>query len=271
MAASREYEVEGIVIRHAVVGERDRIVTLLTAEEGKISLVARGALRPGSTLGPRVDILSHSRFHCVRRRSLDLVTEAATLDSFAGLKSDLWRLSCALYLAELTDASTAEGLPSPSLFNLLLGALRRMEEAECDDRLLRVFELQSLEALGFCPLLGRCVDCGAQLRPVENGLSPSLGGALCPECSSRHPDTRPLSVDALKVMRFWLAHSFETSCRVKVDAGLASELEGHTFSFSRWLLQREVKSREWLLRLRSESSLTTSSEATTIARRVESA
>ncbi len=270
MAGSREYEVEGIVVRHAVVGERDRIVTLFTAEEGKLALVARGALRPGSTLGPRVDMLSHGRFHCVRRRSLDLIAEAVTLDSFGRLKSDLWRLSCALYLAELTDVSTAEGSPNRTLFDLLLAAMSRMDAGECDDRLLRVFELQLLETLGFCPSLRRCVNCGAELRPVENGLSATLGGVLCPDCTPRCPDARPLSVDALKVMRFWLSHSLDAACRVKVDAALASELEGHAFSFSRWLLQKELKSREWLSRLRSETSLTTPGGASTIARRVES-
>ncbi len=270
MAGSREYDVEGIVIRHAVVGERDRIVTLFTATEGKLALIARGALRPGSTLGPRVDMLSHSRFHCVRRRSLDLISEAATLNSFAGLKSDLRRMSFALYLAELTDVSTAEGSPNATLFDLLLSSMQRIETGECDDRLLRVFELQLLDCLGFCPSLRRCVNCGKELRPVENGLSAALGGAVCPECASCSPDVSSLSVDALKVMRFWLSHPLDASCRVRIGDELAGELEGHTFSFCRHILQGELKSKEWLLRLRSEASLTSPSGASTIARRVES-
>jgi DNA repair protein RecO (recombination protein O) len=270
MTGSREYDVEGIVIRHAVVGERDRIVTLFTATEGKLALVARGALRPGSTLGPRVDMLSHGRFHCVHRRSLDLISEAASLDSFSSLKSDLLRMSFALYLAELTDASTAEGLPNETLFSLLLTSMRRIEAGECDARLLRVFELQLLDCLGFCPSLRRCVSCGTELRPVDNGLSAALGGAVCPECASSSPDVSILSVDALKVMRFWLSHSLDTSCRVKIGDDLANELEGHTLGFCRHILQRELKSREWLLRLRSETSLTSPSGDSTIARRVES-
>jgi len=270
MTGSREYEVEGIVIRHAVVGERDRIITLFTATEGKLALIARGALRPGSTLGPRVDMLCYGRFHCVHRRSLDLVSEAATLDSFPSLKSDLRRMSFGLYLAELIDASTADGSPNQTLFNLLLTAVRRIDTGEYDERLLRVFELQMLDCLGFCPSLRRCVSCGRELRPVENGLSAALGGAVCPDCASSSPDVCPLSVDALKVMRFWLSHPLDTSCRVRVGDDLAGELERHALSFCRQVLQRDLKSREWLLRLRNESSLTSCGAASTIARRVES-
>ena len=41
-------EVTGMVIKSMPVGERDRRITLLTAEQGKLSFFARGAAKPGS-------------------------------------------------------------------------------------------------------------------------------------------------------------------------------------------------------------------------------
>ncbi|MBN1857545.1 MAG: DNA repair protein RecO [Dehalococcoidia bacterium] len=257
-------------MRHAVVGERDRIVTLFSRDGGKFSAVAKGARRPGSTLGPCVDMLTYGRFHCVRRRGLDLITQATPLDSFTTMKADLWQMSCGLYICELIDCSNAEGVPNSPLFEFLISVLKNIDSAGCDDLVLRVFELRLLDYLGFCPSLNKCVTCGSVLQPVENALSASLGGALCPECANRCPDAKPLSVDALKVMRFWLGCTLDSARRVKLDQLLAYELEEHVLRFIQGVVQRDIKSREWLVRLKSEALLTRTAELSTIPRRIES-
>jgi DNA repair protein RecO (recombination protein O) len=270
MGSSRDYKAEGIVIRHSVIGERDKIVTLFSRDEGKFSAVARGSRRPGSSLGPCVEMLTYGRFQCVRRRALDIITQATSLDLFANLKADLWRMSCALYACELIDSSTVEGAPNHPLFDLLLEALTEIDRVGCDDTVLRFFELRLLEHIGFCPSLRRCVSCGSSLRPVENSLSATLGGALCPECAKSCPDAKALSVDAVKVLRFWLGCGLDTARRVKMGTTLAGEIEAHIYRFVDCVLQRDIKSRSWLARLKSESLLTSTTEVSTIPRRFES-
>lgn len=266
MAGPRDYQVEGLVIRDAVVGERDRVIVLYTREEGKLTFVAKGARRPGSSLGPNVQVLTRGRFQCVRRRSLDLITQAATVDSYSRLKADLWSMSCGLYLAELVDVSTVEGAANRKLYDLLAGTLSTINAGGGNDMLLRFFELRLLECLGFCPSLQRCVSCGGPLQPVVNSLSAREGGATCPLCANSCNDAAPLSVDALKVLRFCLANTMETSCRARLSADLSTELEEHLYRFLSTILQQELKSRSWLLRLRTESLLTGSREEPTIAR-----
>ena len=257
MSAPRDYQIEGIVVRHAAIGERDKIVTLLTPDRGKVSAVAKSARRPGSSLGPCLETLSHGRYHCVTRRSTDLIVQAESLTSFPSLMSDLWRTSCGLYIAELIDASTVEGAPGRALFGLMLSVLKEIDLVGCDDTVLRYFELRLLESLGFCPSLKRCVRCGKAPQPVDNGLSSSLGGVVCCECLSECPDARLLSVDALKVLRFWLGCDLATARRVKVSDALAIELDEQLHRFVMHVLQRELKSRSWLARLRMEMLLTT--------------
>ena len=269
MGSSRDYQAEGVVIRHGVIGERDKIVTLFTRDEGKFSAVARGARRPGSSLGPSVEMLTYGRFQCVRRRALDLIAQATILDSFTNLKADLWRMSCGLYACELIDSSTVDGAPNRPLFEFLLEALMEIDRVGCDDTVLRFFELRLLEYIGFRPSLGCCVSCGASLRPVENSLSVTMGGALCPECARSCPDAKALSVAALKVLRFWLGCRLDVARRVKMGTALSCELEEHIYRFVRNVLQRDIKSRAWLVRLRSEALLTITSEASTIPRRFE--
>ncbi len=270
MSGPRDYQVEGLVIRDATVGERDRVVVLFSRDEGKLTFVARGARRPGSSLGPSVQMLTRGRFQCVRRRGLDLLTQAVSIESYGKLKAELWSMSCGLYLAELVDSSTVEAAPNRTLYDLLVGVLDAINHHGCSDALLRYFELRLLQCVGFCPSVQRCVGCGGRLRPEVNALSATLGGAMCPDCSSSCTDAIPLSVDALKVLRFCLANDLETSCRAKLSASLAAEVEEHLHRFLVGVLQKELKSRAWLFRLRTESLLTGNGQAPTIARRSES-
>ncbi len=269
MAGPRDYQVEGLVIRDAVVGERDRVVVLFSRDEGKLSFIARGARRPGSSLGPCVQRLTRGRFQCVRRRSLDLITQAVTVESYARLKADLWPMSCALYLAELVDSSTVEGAANRRLYDLLVQAMDTIDQGGGNDMLLRFFELRLLEQLGFCPSLRRCVGCNAVLQPVANSLSARQGGVMCPACTPFCEDALPLSVDALKVLRFYLANDMDMSCRARLSAQLAAEVEEHLRRFLDSILQKELKSRAWLSRLRAEALLTGNREEPTIARRPE--
>ncbi len=269
MAVPREYQVEGIVVRHAETGERDRIITLFTRDEGKLVFIARGARKPGSSLGPCVQMLTRGRFQCVRRRALHLIVQAAVIDSYTALKADLWCMACGLYLAELVEAATVEGAPNQQLFDLMGEALELADRGVATEVLLRFFELRLLQQVGFCPSLRRCVNCGAEIRPVVNALSATLGGLLCPDCARSCPDAQPLSVDALKVLRFWLVNSLTMSCRTRLQSALATELEEHLHRFLDNVLQRDIRSRAWLRRLRSEQLLTGSSEASTIARKSE--
>jgi DNA repair protein RecO (recombination protein O) len=256
MTEPRQYEADAVVLAHVVVGEKDKIVTLFAREQGKLRAVARGAVRPGSSLGPCVEPLTHARLYCVRRRSIDLIAQAVPQESFGSLKADLWRMSCGLYMAELIDLTTAEGVPHRALFDLVLAVLRRFDSGEKSEALLRYFELRLLDEVGFRPSLQRCVDCGASLRPVENALSAALGGVVCPDCAARTPDARPLSVDALKVLRLWLDSPLDVAVRVRVGSALSAELDAHIYRLVLGVVQREVRSRGWLLRLKQGNVLT---------------
>ncbi|WP_461555997.1 recombination protein O N-terminal domain-containing protein, partial [Synechococcus sp.] len=50
MAAAREREVTGLCLRAMALGEQDRLLTLLSAEEGLVRLAASGARKPSSSL-----------------------------------------------------------------------------------------------------------------------------------------------------------------------------------------------------------------------------
>jgi DNA repair protein RecO (recombination protein O) len=249
-AAPRVYKTVAIVLRHRKLGEADKILTLFTANFGKLDAVAKGVRRPTSKLAGHVEPLTYSTFLVARGRELDIVTQAETLEPLTPLREDLERLGRGLYAAELVDRFTPDREESYPLFKLLLETLRRLATRDDLDLTLRYFEMQLLDELGYRPQLDRCVSCGAALEPTTNFWSAASGGVLCPACAANEPLAQALSLSALKVLRVLQRGSFGEAARVRIAGALDQELERHLREYIRYVLERDLRSAAFLETLR---------------------
>ncbi len=228
-------------------------MTLYTPQLGKIKAIAKGARRPGSKLGGHIEPLTHSLIMLARGRNFDIITQTQTINSFLPLRNDLWRTTWGLYACELVDSFTEERLANRPIFDLLLNTFNWLCEANNGENILRYFELHLLNYLGYRPQLRQCVTCNSPLQPIPNFFSPHQGGVLCPNCGLQEPVARPLSVNALKVLRLWQNSDYTTARRIRINPQLASEIEQVMREYIRYLLEREVKSTAWLDKLRQET------------------
>ncbi len=85
MTASHLYRDVAVVLRTYKLGEADRIVVLLTAENGKVRAVAKGVRKTMSRFGARLEPMSHVRLLLYRSRSsgdsgLDIVSQAESVE-----------------------------------------------------------------------------------------------------------------------------------------------------------------------------------------------
>jgi DNA repair protein RecO (recombination protein O) len=209
-AAASTYPTKAIVLRVRPLGEKDRVLTLLTPDHGKISAAARGARTPKSKLAAVSQPFIQARFLMAHGRSLDVVTQAEIEAPHAAISADLLKTAWASYLCELCDA-VPEAMPEAELYELLALALAGLDEAPNTTRTVelvgRWFEARFLRLLGYPPTLGRCVACGQKLtapvgdEQIKVYYSPSLGGTLCPSCSSRDLNKLTLRVQALRALR----------------------------------------------------------------------
>ena len=250
MTAPRVYKTEAIVLKRINLGEADKILTLYTPNLGKIRAVAKGVRRPKSKLGGHVETLTQSSMMLAKGRNLDIVTQSQNIESFLPLRNDLWLTSCALYIAELVDQFTEERIENYPAYKLLLNTLGWLADTNNAQLLLRYFELHLLSHLGYRPQLQLCLNCKSPIKPTANFFSPSGGGILCPNCSKTELVTRPLSLNALKVMRFLQRSDYEEASRVRLDPELSQEVEKLMREYIRYLLEHELKSVEFLDRLR---------------------
>jgi len=248
------YNVDGIVIRVRNFQEADKIVVLLTREEGKVEAVARGARRPRNRLAAATQLFSHVRAQLFSGRSLDTLSQAEIVESFRQLREDLVRMAYATYACELADALLPERQRQEAPFLLLLTSLHLWSEPDRDpEPLLRAYELKLLSMLGFRPSLAACVGCGSEAVQQGGGVrfAPVLGGVLCPQCPDEGEGAMRLSLGALESMKRLLDGDIRRAHMVRLSGELAAEIDRALSAYILARTERRLKSKEFLDALRS--------------------
>jgi DNA repair protein RecO (recombination protein O) len=246
----RVTKTDAVVLRHRRFGETDRVVTLLTPARGKLDALAKGALRPRSKLAGHLEPLTHVEVVLAHGRSLDIVTQAQTVEPFSGLRDDLEQLSAALYLLELADRFTVEHAEADAVYALLLTALLRLARGDGQQLVTRSFELALLDATGFRPQWRRCVACGDEVAPEAVVWSPLAGGVLCDGCRPSHPEATSIDVGVLKVLRLIQDAPYEEAARVRLNQRVAAGMEGVMHDLMRAMAERELGSARFLASVR---------------------
>ena len=175
--------VKGLVLRQVRYKEADRILTLLTDTEGKLTVKARGALRKGSKMGAASQDLCWSEFTLFGNRGKWTADEGSTLEQFLGLREDIAQLALGAYFAELLDTVCPEEQPAGPALQLALNALYALSRGiYTPEQVKAVFELRLLCLEGFQPEVGACGVCG---RTEMDGpmFSPASGMTHCAGCA----------------------------------------------------------------------------------------
>jgi DNA repair protein RecO (recombination protein O) len=254
MPRPRVYKTQAIVLRQRKLGEADKIVTLFCPNKGKVDAVAKGVRRTRSRMAGHLEPLTLGSYLVAEGRELDIVTQAETIEGFPQLRENLERLSRGLYCAELVDRLLPERSEAYPAFRLLQATLERLDREEEIDVAVRFFEMRLLAELGYRPQLDVCSACGARVEPVENLWSNAAGGVLGAECAGRFPQGQALSVNGLKVLRLLQKASFGEIARVRLRGALAAEIEACLGGHVRYVLEREVRSAEFVETLRREGA-----------------
>ena len=98
------YRDSGVIVRTHKLGEADRILSIITENNGKVRAVAKGVRKTRSRFGGRLELLRHLDLQFYKGRGdLDIVTQAETRDHWPDISNDLERLGKALTIAEAVD------------------------------------------------------------------------------------------------------------------------------------------------------------------------
>lgn len=245
---------EAVILNTFDFSESDRIISFMTREHGKLKGIAKGARRSRKRFVNNIEPMSHSTlvFFSNEKSELVRIDDAALIHGFAGLKTDIDRLSLGCYLLELTAEMTAEGQVLPHVFGLLTGFLHKIEGTAEAEMLVRFFEIRLLSQLGYMPHLDGCVVCRT---PLTEGLtvlfSSERGGALCRACSTGSPDLVGLSIGTARFLAMAARLDTDKLQRLRPSVQCLRECDAALSDFIRFQIGKELKTRRFLDKMRS--------------------
>ena len=194
---------KALVLREVKYKEADRILTLLTADNGKITAKARGALRKSSKTGAATQQLTYADMTLFLNKGKWTVNEASVIEPFEGLKEDIAHFALGCYFAECAEALSVEDQRDDALLSLVLNSLYALSRNLHDARKIKAaFELRLMSLSGYRPSPEQCAICGTE--SPENPVFDLVDGRVyCRKCS-RSGSTVTLDDASLAAMRFVL-------------------------------------------------------------------
>lgn len=192
-------------------GETSKIVRLLTPEHGLQSGIAKGAMRPKSKFGARLQALSEgtAQLYLKPHRDLHTLAEFDVTVQRRELAHDVKRFAAGAALAELVlRFSPSE--PHPAIYDLVVAGLDHLAAAPAAALDVATLKLlwTTVAALGFAPSVAACARCGAVLPSGAVTFSVEDGGFLCRVCGARH-GRRPVGAANRLVLEQLIAGSDE--------------------------------------------------------------
>lgn len=194
---------KALVLREVNYKESDKILTVLTAEEGKLTVSARGCRKKGSALAAASQLLVWSEMTLYEYQGRWAVKEAVTERQFTPVRSDLEKLALASYFAEVTETLAEEGQPEQGLLSLILNCLHALEKLNLPLRHVKAaFEWKAMALAGYEPMADGCAVCGCE-PPEEPRIHLGEGVIHCAACRGEVGDgiSMPLSNAALAALR----------------------------------------------------------------------
>lgn len=202
----------GLVIKEVNYRDSDKMLTILTAERGKLSAVCRGARSQRNVSRAGTQLLTYSEFTFFESRGRLSVDSAEPREQFIGLRSDIVPLALGSYFAEALDCITVNDTPSETLLKTGLNCLYALSKGMKPPGLIKAaFELRAAACSGYLPDLSACQACGEE-APAGSLLDIENGALFCRECfpagdgaASDNHRFAPLDRSALSAARYILS------------------------------------------------------------------
>jgi DNA repair protein RecO (recombination protein O) len=244
-----------IVLRHVNYRETSRILTLFSSDLGRITVSAKGCMRPKCRERAATEMFTLGEYTLTERVGRYYLNAACIENAHFNLRFDIDRLALATYFVELCETVLNEEEPQKELFDLLAAMLRALCDEKSSPELVRLFfEVKAMDILGFRPEVSACAVCGGALKD-KIWFSVSAGGAICDNCKVEEMDSRPMLPGTAAFLRHVLDWDVERMNVLKPAEAVMENLVLIWRPFLKWHLERTFKLDGFMEKLKGLSIL----------------
>ncbi len=235
---------DGLILKEQNIGEKDKLVTVLTRHNGLVRAFVRGAKSVKNRKNSSTGMFCFSKLSLYKTKDTYIIDEAEPIELFFELRNDLEKLSLAQYFAELVITLVQEDEPAEEYLRLILNSLHFLAKDKMpNEQVKAITELRIMCIAGFMPNLIACDRCGeyeteTMYFDVEDGL------LYCENCVPSDMVFQ-LDIGLVKALRHIAFSDFEKIYSFKMEEYALSDLSYITEKYLLSKLQRNFKTLEF--------------------------
>ncbi len=193
----KTFTTDAINLKSYPLNDNDSIVVMFSKTHGLMHAVARGSKHIKSKLSARIQMFIANKLMMAQGRSLDVISEAQSLNTFSCIRKSLDKISYSMYIAELVNNFCSKNYNNDEnyeeIYDLLYKVYDLISSSETKSHAMLYtikFLIKFLSVLGWGLDFSNCSACQKELSEddcTSTIFSYELGGFLCPDCAVKYP------------------------------------------------------------------------------------
>lgn len=184
---------DGLVLRVSDSGEHDRSLVLLSADEGKIYITAKGARSTKSKTASLCRICAYVNVELYEKNGRFWLAGGSVNNAFFGISEDLSDFALASYIMQIAEEISGEEYPAHEVLRMSLNTLYAIEKKLCSrEQIKATYELFAAGISGFSPDLSSCSVCGGEEYGDGLWLDVMNGALICSQCQRKRSGSLPM-------------------------------------------------------------------------------
>ena len=250
------FSTPAILIRRLDYGDYDLILTFLSLQRGKISLIAKSAKKSIKRFAGTLELFSLIEVvgSTNKRGGLPVLQEATLKSPYSAIRSNIEKTAYASYWCELIYNWLEEYQQQAPIYYLLKYVLGELSSGVSTPAELSVlFQMRLLYLSGHRPNLSECANCHKNLETIDGQhvvFDVTRGAILCQDCSSGSGGPIWLSKGTIKHLVWFESGDLKKASRVRFGTQALKESIELLEAFVPYILGIQPRSLKFLKQIR---------------------
>ncbi len=176
------FSIRGLVLRDSDRNDNDKLLTVLTSERGRITVMAKGAHSIKSRALSGTQLFTYSDMELYEKGGFYWLREATAIDAFMGISKSVEKMSLAAYIADLAYEFSGEDEAAEDILKLTLNAYYALaNDMRPTSQIKGAYELCAAGLSGYMPNVSGCRRCKKEYAETMY-MDVMNGRILCEEC-----------------------------------------------------------------------------------------
>lgn len=186
-----QIKTKGLILKVINLNDNDRIFTVLTKDNGKITVMAKGIRSQKNKYFGAMQLFCFSDFVFEKRTGMYYPVGAELIENFFDIRNSVEKVALATYISDIVNAIPDEFPLEDDYFRFILNTLYMISKADGEDKsfkyqllkLKSIFEFKTVSENGYAHSAKKCSVCGCSKDIKYFDLS--TGCAVCDKCSEK--------------------------------------------------------------------------------------